>query len=79
MNQTDGMNIMTGTAKRLLRDKYSQLYFTGNAWTADPNKAQLFGQQLEAVRACMDHKLRNVELVVRMETCGPDMFSVLIC
>ncbi|HTL59775.1 MAG TPA: hypothetical protein VL361_29155 [Candidatus Limnocylindrales bacterium] len=64
--------------KRLLRDKGSHAYFTGCDWSTNADQARVFGDQIEAIHSCVEHDLTNVELVLRFETSGVDVFSTTI-
>jgi hypothetical protein len=60
---------------RLLRCRKTQRYFDGEKWTSEVSRAKTYGDEIEAVRACVHHGLTNVELVLR--TPGGD--SELFC
>ncbi len=62
-------------AARLLRCRVSNRYFTGEGWTDDPGKAQAYADEVEAARACVINELREVELVLRDQSSGAELFS----
>ncbi len=62
-------------AQRLLRCRKTHRYFNGDGWTADPSQAQVFPDEIDAARACVIHKLHNVELVLRTQFTGLEIFS----
>ena len=69
---------VTRALKRILRDCRSQSYFDGQGWTTDPMSARVFHDEIEAVRACVEHDLADVELVLRFEVDGVDVFSTKV-
>jgi hypothetical protein len=64
--------------KRLLQHTKTRSYFDGNGWTDNPKEAKCFPNISEAVWACIDHDLKDVELVLRDEVDGQNMFSKTI-
>lgn len=54
-------------------------YFTGLDWTSDPNQAQRYPDEVQAMRACVRHGLKNVELVVRVPGFLNDLCTVRLC
>ncbi|HEV2209790.1 MAG TPA: hypothetical protein VG167_13510 [Verrucomicrobiae bacterium] len=69
-------NGTTSTAvRRLLRCRKTQRYFNGAGWTYQPEHAHSFAHALDAARACVDHRLQNVELVLQLSNGHADLFS----
>ncbi len=64
---------------RLLRCRKTQRYFTGQGWSDNPACAEKFQEQLAAVRACLAHKLDNMELVLRHDGGQTDLFCTVVC
>ncbi len=50
---------------RVLRCIKTLRYYTEGGWTHDPMQAELFSDEVSAVRTCVDHNLHDVELVIR--------------
>ncbi|HYG33751.1 MAG TPA: hypothetical protein VEC99_03145 [Clostridia bacterium] len=48
----------------LLRCRTTKRYFSGEGWTEDIFGAQPFPNEQEAMRACAEHHLQDIELVV---------------
>ncbi len=66
-------------ALRLLRCQRTRRYYTSDGWSEDPCKAKTFSDEVEAVRHCLTHDLRNIELVLRAPgAAGADLFSTPI-
>ena len=65
-------------AQRLLRCRKSQRYFTGAGWTDDPTQAENFPDDLHAARACVSHDLHDVELVLRTQSTGTELFCTAV-
>jgi len=63
---------------RLLRCRKTQRYFTGRGWSDDPTQAEMFADQIDAVRACLTHNLENVELVLRANGSQVDLFCTSV-
>ncbi len=61
---------------RLLRCRKTNRYFAFDGWTEDPSQAEVFPDEVTAVRACVQHRLHHVELVIR--SGDTDIFSCLI-
>jgi hypothetical protein len=60
---------------RLVRCRTTQRYFTGDGWTYDPEEAMAFPDEIDAIRACIEHDLRGVELVLRVPGSRVDLFA----
>lgn len=65
---------MFPTATRVLRCAKTRRYFAGAGWTASPASALSFANEFAAVRACVAHQLRNVELVLLADS-DTEVFS----
>ncbi len=65
-------------AARLLRCRTTHRYFNGQDWTPDPSQAQIFPDEFDAARACLAHDLHDVELVLRNQLTGAEIFSTLM-
>ncbi len=63
---------------RLLRCRKTQRYFSDTGWTLDLNEAKTFPNQLEAIRECLQHRLADVDLVLRAPGGGADLFSTAL-
>jgi hypothetical protein len=63
---------------RLLRCRETQRYFTGQGWSEDPTRAEVFDDPLDAVRACLSHDLQNIEMVLRVGGTQVDLFSTTV-
>ncbi len=62
-------------AVRMLRCRRTRRYFTGHGWSDDPADAASFLDEVDAARACVDHDLHKVELVLRTQFSGVELFS----
>ncbi len=60
--------------KRVLRHVDSRKYFTGGGWSEHMHEATTFPDVLEAAQSCVQHRLRNVELALRMDGGTSDIF-----
>ncbi len=63
---------------RLIRCKQTGRYFSGDGWREDATHATNFPDNIDAVRACVDHGLANVELVLRPPGAAHDLFHTTI-
>ncbi len=50
---------------RVLRCIKTERYYIEGGWTVDPTQAELFPDELTAIRRCVDQDLHDVELVIR--------------
>ncbi len=66
------------TIYRLLRCRRTHRYFDGAGWTHDPSQAKVFLDEIDAVRACVQHHLTEIELVLRAPGSGADLFCTPI-
>ena len=66
----------TKAVVRMLRNQASNAFFTGSGWSRDPMMAKLFTDLFDAAKACVQHQLAGVELVVRAEPDGADLFQL---
>ncbi len=64
--------------QRLLRCRRTQRYFSGTGWTPDLALAKSFPSQFEAIRACIEHRIVDVDLVLRAPGAGVDLFSTAV-
>ena len=78
MASTVKSNIKNLPVARLLRCRQTQRYFTGQGWSEDPARAEVFEDPLEAVRACLSHDLQNIEMVLRIGGTQVDLFSTKV-
>ncbi len=65
--------------KRLLRRNHSGEFFAEDGWTSNPEKAKTYTNVLEAAESCARHRLSQVELTLRLEVRGPDLFCTPMC
>ncbi len=65
-------------ADRLVRCARTRRYFSGEGWTEDATQAARFGDVIEAVRACVENGLHDVELVLRLPGAKTELFSTPI-
>ena len=63
---------------RVIRCKHTSRYFGEQGWTEDLGGAQIFGDNIGAVRTCVEHGLNNVELVLRVPGSSHDLFCTTI-
>lgn len=66
------------TIKRFLRHRESLAYFKDGGWTNNPKEAKNFTDVVEAAKACAEHGLEDVELALRYEAGGADVFCTQI-
>ena len=66
------------TIKRVLRHKRSQEYFKDGGWTDNPNEADCFSDAVEVAETCARYGLSDVELALRFESAGCDVFCTSI-
>ncbi len=59
---------------RLLRCQKTNRYFTGDGWSEDPQRAKNYADEIEAARACVEHDLTHVDLVLRAAGAQGDIF-----
>ncbi len=65
----------TNDVIRLIRSCDTGQFFAKNGWTSSPEQAAEFGDSILAIRACIEHDLTNVELVLRSRGATHDLFS----
>lgn len=75
MNSTRN-NETRGQVKRLLRRKSTREFFTDHGWCADPEEATNFSDALEAAQQVARLDIKDVELTLRVEVHGCDVFCV---
>ncbi len=64
--------------KRFLRDRESLTYFRNGGWTDNPKEAMSFSDVVEAAQTCADYGLNHVDLALRYESGGEDVFCTRI-
>ncbi len=65
-------------AMRVLRCRRTARYFNGEAWTGNMDEAEAFLSDLDAVQACVDYNLRDVELVLCSPATHTELFSTTV-
>ncbi len=65
-------------AARMVRCTRTQRYWNGSGWTGNCQEATTFGNEMDAVRACVEHNLRDIELVLRQPGTSFDLFATQI-
>ncbi len=60
---------------RLLRCRKTNRYFSEGGWTADPRRASVYADEIEAARACVAHGLSEVDLVLRRAGTTAELFA----
>ncbi len=63
------------TVDRLLRCRKTRRYFREGQWTADPAEASVYDNEIDAARACVVHKLSEVDLVLRPAGTKTQLFA----
>ncbi len=66
---------LEAVARRLLRCQSTYRYYTGTGWTHDPDRAKIFLDECDAVRACVQDGLRGIDLVLQVPGSRADLFS----
>lgn len=66
------------SVNRLIRCRRTHRYFKDGTWTDNAVEASTYGDEMEAVRACVDHGLKNIELVLRAQGSQADLFCTPI-
>lgn len=59
---------------RLLRCQKTLRFFSRTGWSHDARQAEVFADEIEAVRACVANQLEDIELVIRVEGSHTDLF-----
>ena len=65
--------------KRLLRRRSTREYLKEGGWTEDPEEARCFSDVVEVAETCARLRLRDVELALRMDSRGSDLFCTPMC
>lgn len=65
--------------KRLLRRRSTRQYLREDGWTENPEEARCFSDVVEVAETCARLRLRDVELTLRIECRGSDIFCTPIC
>ena len=73
MKASDG-NELFPNAIRVVRCRRSHRYFTGAGWSRDPAKAKGYASRFDVAEACVSHNLHEVEMVVRSQVSGTELF-----
>ncbi len=60
---------------RLLRCTRTNRYFSGGGWTEHLESAKVFNDVMEVARACVQHGLAEVELVLRAGAGNAELFA----
>ena len=63
---------------RLLRCRKTRRYFTGQGWSQEPSDAAQFSHSIQAARACVNHDLHDIELVLRSQVTGVELFCTFV-
>lgn len=63
---------------RLLRCQKTLRFFSRTGWSHDARQAQVFANEIEAVRACVANQLENIELVIRVKGSHTDLFCTVV-
>ncbi len=71
-------NEATSMATRMVRCTRTHRYWDGRGWTGNSTEAANFHNEMDAVRACVENDLRNIELVLRQPGTGVDLFATPI-
>ncbi len=64
--------------KRLLRRSNSRQYFKDGSWTDKPEEASTFSDAVEVAEVCARYALTDVELALRVDARGSDVFCTAI-
>lgn len=64
--------------KRLLRRTSTEEFITEDGWTRNPQEAKIFVDALEAAEVVTRQGLTGVELTLRVEVSGSDLFCVAL-
>jgi hypothetical protein len=60
---------------RMIRCKKTRRYFTGDGWTHNASQAKTFAEQIDAVEACIQHELVDIELVLGPAGTETELFT----
>jgi len=63
---------------RLLRCNQTRRYLAPEGWTQDDAQALTFTDEIDAVRACFQRGLNDVDLVIRASGANTDLFCTRI-
>ena len=63
---------------RVLRCQKTQRFFSRDGWSDDARRAEVFADEIDAVRACVANNLEDIELVIRMESSHVDLFCTAL-
>ena len=66
------------TIQRVLRHKNSRSYFKDGGWTNNPSEANCFSDVVEVAETCTRYGLSDVELALRFDSEGCDVFCTPI-
>lgn len=67
------------SVKRLLRRRSTRQYLREGGWTENPEEARCFSDVVEVAETCARLRLHDVELTLRIECRGSDIFCTPIC
>lgn len=59
--------------RRLLRNVKNGRYYAKESWVSEESGAYSFHGPTEAINACIEHGLRDVELIIRSDAGQPDL------
>lgn len=63
---------------RVLRCQKTRRFFSKSGWSEDTNQAEIFADEIDAVRACVAHNLDGIELVIRVDGSHTDLFCTTL-
>ena len=72
-------HVANKNVKRLLRRRSTRQYFKEDGWTENPEEARCFSDVVEAAETCARLRLQDVELALRMDLRGSDLFCTPMC
>ncbi len=64
--------------QHLLRCTKTHRYFKDGSWTTEPLAATIFSDELDAIRACVDYDLHDVELVLRAAALNTEVVAARV-
>lgn len=75
MTKVNKPDVQEKTINRLIRCRKTNRYFRDGQWTDDSSQASIFTDEMDAVRACLDHRLTDIDLVLRAPGGNIDLFA----
>lgn len=79
MAKSFDVQVVKKNVKRLLRRCSTRQYFKEDGWTENPEEARCFSDVVEVAETCARLRLRDVELALRMDSRGSDLFCTPMC